>query len=328
MFSRPSRVLAKLLLALTALSLLVVAAIKIFSPPQADLWQKWANHDPDSTVTVSHQAWEELLQKYVVMQDNGTAVIRYASFSHEDAEQLNNYVAALEEVTVTRLNRNEQRAYWINLYNAVTAKVVLDHYPVESIKDIDIATNVLANGPWKAKLIGVEGRVLTLDDIEHRILRPIWQDPRTHYAINCGAISCPNLYEHAFTVETLEKALDRLARAYINNPRGIEVRDGNVYASKIFKWFESDFGGSEEAILEHVREFANADLREKLIGVSSIFAYRYDWALNDAPVQYAQTSNAKPEQTAQLDDKSKQSAKPASKKAQKRRGNKFSHTGS
>ena len=287
MVSRKLRLSLGALLAVTVSSLLVFTAIKLFSPPEADLWDRWAIHDENSKVVVSHDAWDKLLQQFVIERDDGVALVGYDDFSDDDRKILDNYVTSLEETIVTKLNRDEQRAYWTNMYNAVTVKVVLDHYPVDSIREIDIASEALANGPWKAKLVEVEGQELSLDDIEHRILRPIWQDPRTHYAINCAAISCPNLHVRAFTAENMEVTLDKLAKGYVNDPRGLEVVDGEVHASKIFEWFQVDFGGTEAAVLDHVRIYATDDLREKLSGITSITSYGYDWSLNKLPREYS-----------------------------------------
>ena len=274
-------------MAVAVSSLLVLTALKLFAAPEADLWARWSKSDENSKVTVSHEAWDELLQQFVIERDDGVALVAYDDFADDDRQTLDQYVASLEDTIVTKLNRDEQRAYWINMYNAVTVKVILDHDPIDSIREIDIASDVLANGPWKAKLVEVEGQELTLDDIEHRILRPIWQDPRTHYAINCGAISCPNLHVRAFTAENMEVTLDKLAKGYVNDPRGLQVNDGEIHASKIYEWFQVDFGGTEEAVLDHVRIYATDELREKLSGITSITSYGYDWALNKAPREYS-----------------------------------------
>jgi len=181
--------------------------------------------------------------------------------------------AAAEESSWTR----EQRmAFWINAYNAFTLKLISDEYPITSVwKTRD-------GGPWGKKLVKVEGEEIALDDIEHRILRPIWKDPRTHYAVNCASLGCPNLQPRAFTASFMEAMLDEGARAYVNHPRGAHVRDdGLLEASSIYKWFVSDFGG-ERGVLEHLRQYAGAELAQELGGKTEIVDYRYDWSLNDA----------------------------------------------
>ena len=291
MVSRKLRLSLGALLAATIATLLVITGLKLFAAPEADLWARWSKSDENSKVVVSHEAWDQILQQFVIERDDGVALVAYDDFADADRQILDDYVFSLEDTIVTKLNRDEQRAFWINMYNAVTVKVILDHEPTESIREIDIASDVLANGPWKAKLVEVEGQELTLDDIEHRILRPIWQDARTHYAINCGAISCPNLHDRAFTAENMEATLDKLAKGYVNDPRGLQVNDGEVHASKIYQWFQADFGGTEEAVLDHVRNYASDELREKLSGITSITSYGYDWALNKAPREYSNNWN-------------------------------------
>ena len=161
-----------------------------------------------------------------------------------------------------------------------TVNVVLDAGKITSIRDIDISPGFFSNGPWGKKLITVEGESLSLDDIEHRILRPIWQDPRIHYALNCAALSCPNLWGVAVTVENIETYLNHGAKAFINHPRGSRVEGGRVVASSIYKWFAEDFGGTDAAIIDHIKGYASDDLVAALDGVTDVEFESYDWTLN------------------------------------------------
>ncbi len=171
----------------------------------------------------------------------------------------------------------------MNLYNALTVRVVLDHYPVRSIRDIDISPGLFADGPWGAKLVTVEGQALSLDDIEHRILRPIWNDPRTHYALSCAAIGCPDLVPEAFTPENRDRLLTRGARAYVNNPRGVSIdAEGRIAASSLYDWYRTDFGADTRAVLEYLARLAEPPLAERLRKATDIDRYDYDWSLNDA----------------------------------------------
>src|SRR5260370_23661258 len=122
----------------------------------------------------------------------------------------------------------------MNLYEEMTVKIVLDHYPVKSIRDIAISPGLFATGPWGRKLITIEGRAVSLDDIEHRILRPIWRDPRVHYAVNCAALGCPNLARRAYDAQRLETMLEVAARTYVNHPRGSSVVDGNLVVAPAY----------------------------------------------------------------------------------------------
>ena len=165
-------------------------------------------------------------------------------------------------------------------------KVVLDHYPVKSIRNINLSSGPLgffSGGPWKAKLIKIEGEEVSLDDIEHRILRPIWRDSRVHYAVNCASIGCPNLQPKPFTADNTESALDKAARDYINHPRGAKViSNDKIKISSIYDWFREDFGGSREGVLQHLEKYAEPSLTQRLESFQGKIDYQYDWTLNDA----------------------------------------------
>ncbi len=203
----------------------------------------------------------------------------YAHVSDADRKRLDRYIDDLTALAISAYSRDEQRAYWINLYNALTVQVILDHYPVKSIRQIK--PNLFSVGPWRKKLITVEGEQLSLDDIEHRILRPIWRDPRLHYAVNCAAIGCPNLQTEAYTAANADTLLDRGARAYVNNPRGVAFRNGRLIVSSIYEWFQEDFGNSDEGVIGHLRRYAEPPLAARLNGTKRIAGDGYDWALND-----------------------------------------------
>ena len=250
--------------------------------PSAELWDRWQAHDPTSGETIDHSAWDRLLAAYLRPDGAGVQRFAYAEVSGSDKAALGGYLDTLAAVPVSRHNRAEQFAYWVNLYNALTVKVILDHYPVESIRDIDISPGLFADGPWDKSLVTVEGEAVSLNDIEHRILRPIWNDPRIHYAVNCASIGCPDLRGEAFTGSDLERQLDEAARAYVNHPRGARVVDGKLVLSSIYVWFGEDFGGGEEQIVAHLRRYAGEELTAALDGVSEIDDHAYDWTLNDA----------------------------------------------
>jgi hypothetical protein len=250
--------------------------------PRAELWPRWQSHDESSTATIDHRPLQSFLAAYLVPSTDGINRVRYAAVSGADRASLDDYLAGLARLPISTYARDEQMAYWINLYNALTIKVVLEHYPAESIRDIDISPGLFSVGPWGAKLIMVEGQELSLDDVEHRILRPIWRDPRIHYAVNCAALGCPNLQPEPFWAETLDEQLGAAAKAYVNHPRGVAIEGGRVIVSSIYGWFEEDFGGDERGVVEHLERYAAPGLRQQLERVSSIDGYEYDWSLNDA----------------------------------------------
>ena len=258
--------------------MLVSAAVT--AAPRAELWPRWTAHNPAATTTIDHKAWDHFVQAYVSSFPDGVNRVAYADVTAADRKLLESYVDTLAAIPISAYNRAEQRAYWINLYNALTVKVVIDHYPVKSIRQIK--PNVFSIGPWRKKRITVEGAELSLDDIEHRILRPIWRDPRLHYALNCASIGCPNLLRQAFTAADSEALLTQAARAYVNNVRGAALRNGRLVVSSIYKWYKEDFGNTDAGVIDHLRRYAEPALAARLREITHISGDRYDWALNDA----------------------------------------------
>ncbi len=267
------------------------------SAPTARLWQKWAANDPTSRVVIDHQPWGIFLRRYLIEEPDGINRLRYGEVSALDRQALARYLEEMSKVPVHSLNPAEQFAYWVNLYNALTVKVVLDHYPVASIRELSLGGSFLPNfitggsGPWQAKLAQIEGEALALDDIEHRILRPLFKDNRIHYAVNCASIGCPTLMPDPFTAANLEAMLDRGARLYVNHPRGARAEAGGLTVSSIYSWYKEDFGGTWQGVLAHLRRFANPITARMLAPFETISADAYDWRLNDTAT-YAKTAQA------------------------------------
>ncbi|MGF1624555.1 MAG: DUF547 domain-containing protein [Alphaproteobacteria bacterium] len=270
-------------LGICCLLLAVLGGAPARAAPDAELWARWVGHDPASALQVDHGAWDVLIARYRSVGNDGIARFRYGAVTAEDRAALDAYLSALAATPVSRLRRDQQRAFWINLYNALTVRVVLDHYPLSSIRDIDISPGLFSDGPWGAQLIAVDGEPLTLDDIEHRILRPIWRDPRLHYAVNCASLSCPDLPPEAMRADTADRLLDAAARAYVNHPRAVAFdAEGRLVVSSIYAWYGSDFGDGDAAIIAHLRAYAEPALAARLAAVTSIADHDYDWRLNDA----------------------------------------------
>lgn len=260
--------------------LLLMISLSALAAPKADLWPRWQAHDPASTATIDHGAWTALLSRYL-RTDAHPFRFAYGTVSPDDRKKLRDYLRRLQATKISGFARAEQMAYWINLYNAATIKLILDHYPVKSITKINISPGLFSFGPWDKKLLEVEGEALSLNDIEHRILRPIFDDPRIHYAVNCASIGCPNLQPRAFESATLDAMLDAAAREFVNHPRGVSIDNGKLIVSSIYEWFASDFGGGDAAVIAHLRRYAEPPLAARLADISRIRDDRYDWALND-----------------------------------------------
>ncbi|MEM7080012.1 MAG: DUF547 domain-containing protein [Pseudomonadota bacterium] len=239
----------------------------------------WEQADPASLATLDHSAWEGVLAAYVHRGDDGIHRVDYNGLrGSDDAAVLATYIRSLEAADPRTLNPAEQMAFWINLYNAVTVQVVLDHPGKNSIKRM--GRGWLPFGPWDDKLVQVLEVELTLNDIEHNILRPIFQDHRIHYAVNCASIGCPNLQRTAFTGATLEAQLASAEAQYLNHPRGVRIDTaGRVHLSSIYKWYRDDFAADEAGLLTHLAE-RHTQLGPTLASYAGDIEYDYDWSLN------------------------------------------------
>ena len=268
--------------AIGALSVFLVLAVGCGAPEPEEI-AGWDVSDETSTATIDHGPWQDILDGYVLTDDSGVNLFDYAGIAGAaaDGAKLAAYVDRLQGVDPGVYSRAEQMAYWINLYNALTVQVVLSEYPVDSIREIH--EGVIPNtGPWQDKHARVNDRDLSLDDIEHGILRPLWRDERIHYAVNCAAYGCPHLLATAFTAANTETLLQQGARDYVNNARGADfVDDDLLVISSIYDWYAEDFGNTEESVVAHLIEHADAELAARLRSFDGSIDYGYDWSLNE-----------------------------------------------
>ena len=220
---------------------------------------------------VEHGLYGELLQKYVK-----SGVVDYRGFKTEEAK-LDQYLKFLEKTDTKTLFRNEQFAFYINAYNAWTIKLILNAYPdLKSIKDL----GSLFKSPWKKKIARIDQDVISLDNIEHDILRPRFKDPRVHFAVNCAAKSCPPLRSEPYQEEVLNKQLTEMTEAFINDPESNRIEGNTLYVSSIFKWYAEDF---EDDIIEFFLKYARGSLMETLKKKQAEIKLQYleyDWSLN------------------------------------------------
>ncbi len=248
--------------------------------PSADPWPRWKAADETNRADIDFSAWDKILQRYLEASPQGINLFNYREVSAPDRARLDELVATWAALPISTYNRGQQMAYWINLYNALTVKLILDHGPVATIRDIDISPGFFSDGPWGKKLLRVEGEELSLNDIEHRILRPLWGDPRVHYALNCASLGCPNLDARAFRASDMDSRLNAAARAFINHPRGVRLEGGEIIVSSIYDWFTADFGGDEAGVLAHFHQYAGPELKATLDKHGRLDRAAYDWRLN------------------------------------------------
>ena len=239
-----------------------LAALILFTAPPAGAG---GAVDPD--------LFAELLARHVAKGG-----VNYAGFKADEA-RLDQYLKALEQVEPQRLDRDEQFAFYINAYNAWTIKLILTGYPgVTSIKDL----GSLFQSPWKKAIVRIDGRLLTLDHIEHDILRPRFKDPRVHFAVNCASKSCPPLLNEPYRGNALDAQLTRVTADFLNQPAHSRLEGDRLWVSAIFKWFAEDF---DKDVVGFYLKFVRGDLKQKLEAARGRIEVKYmdyDWSLNGA----------------------------------------------
>lgn len=245
-----------------------------------NIWPKWQAHNPLSQAVISHQEWQNFLTKCVYTNDEGINLVDYPHLTKADLAVLKQYINHMSKINISNYNRNEQLAFWLNLYNALIVQIVADYYPVDTVQEVNISPGLFSVGPWGANLVTIGNTQLTLDDIQNRIIRAIWNDPRTLYAINDGCIGAPNLSKQAYQGTTINAQLNQAAREYINSMRGLQIIEGKLILSKMYEWYLDDFGGNESDLVHHLTHFANKPLHQDLKQIASIHSYTYNWHLN------------------------------------------------
>jgi len=227
-----------------------------------------------------HSPWDDILAKYLSEHPDGVNRFDYAALRNAPADRavLEDYIDALQAAAPSQMSENEAFAYWANLYNAVTVRLIVQEAPDNSIREI--RPRLWSIGPWGVERVTVEGEDLSLDDIEHDIMRPRFEAAMVHYAVNCASIGCPNLKPTAWRAEALDAELETAARAYVNHPRGVTVTPDGLVVSRIYRWFREDFGDSEQGVIDHLLRFAEPELAQAIEANPDIAGHDYDWSLN------------------------------------------------
>lgn len=219
--------------------------------------------------TNNHHLFTQLLQKHVIQKK-----VDYSGFQ-KDSATFEQYLDQLNNTVPDTLDNNHRMAFYINAYNACTIQFILTKYPdINSIKEL----GSLFSSPWKKKVCQINQKAVTLDHIEHNILRKDYSDPRIHFAINCASKSCPPLLNEAYTGLKLDEQLNMQARLFINTPSETYIQGKSLHVSKIFKWFSEDFGD----IQKFINKYAEGQLKTQVSSQSYSIQYNsYDWSLNN-----------------------------------------------
>jgi hypothetical protein len=256
-------------LVLTAGSLAALAfASGHLNPVSAPAFHKFAAGAP-----VDHAAFDRLLKKHV----NDKGLVDYKGFK-ADEKEFNQYLATLSKnAPAANWSKAEQMAYWINAYNAYTIRLILNHYPLESIKDIGSKIKIpFVTTPWAAKFFSIGGEKMSLDNIEHGILRKKYNDPRIHFALVCASISCPRLRNEAFTATKLNDQLDDQGRDFLNNPTKNKIGKTEAKLSKYFDWYKGDWGDNGQSVAKWVNKYSTTKMNED----AKVEYLDYNWSLN------------------------------------------------
>jgi len=236
----------------------------------------FASESESNTFDHSHRLLNDVLSKYVVTSAHQSSV-RYQALKNSP-NVLRQYLAQVSNVTKKQyqgFSENEKLAFLINAYNAFTLELIIQHYPVDSIKDI----GGWFSSPWKKDFFRLFGQKHTLDDIEHEMIRKWFDEPRIHFALVCAARSCPPLKAAPYIAPTLDTQLSEAAENFLNDSERnrLDSNSNTLYLSSIFKWYGSDFNSKYGSAKNYVARFY--DVEPNKLSISYL---TYDWSLNDA----------------------------------------------
>ncbi len=261
------------------ITMLVVALGASLMPRMASA-QGAAASSTGQAATVDHSTWNSMLSAYVT-----DGMVDYDAFQRDG--RFASYLAKLQNTRVAALPRDEQLAFWINTYNAYTIELLNSRRERSSIRDINKVLGVTLKSPWAEPVVKADGRTLTLDDVEHEIIRKQFKDPRIHVALVCAAMGCPPLRSEAFVAARLDAQLDDQARRFLAQraKNRVDVKSNTVYGSPIFTWYREDFGGSLQGVGAFWAKYLPIGAEQELVR-SGRFTWvdtDYDWRINMRP---------------------------------------------
>ena len=260
----PQKAIAPETLAVNTTPPIVKNKISIEKPKKIVAKKTYTEKKAKPGEIITHKIWHDLLTKYVDaagnvdyngLKQNETKIKAYTSYLKQNSPEEN-------------WPKNDKLAYWINLYNASTVQLILENYPLKSIRDIPT--------PWDKKFIDIKGTSHSLNDIENVIIRPQFKEPRIHFAVNCAAISCPKLLNEAFHPAILEQQLDNQTTFFVTNKSKNNLSENEVKISKIFEWYKEDFKEYPSII-----DFLNKYTKVKIKPNAKVEYMEYNWMLND-----------------------------------------------
>ena len=220
-----------------------------------------------------HTIWNNILIKQTVKIES-QILVNYKNIKSYELQNLGNYLQALTAITKNEFlswNKNQRLSFLINAYNAYTVKLIIDHYPVKSIKKI----GSIFSSPWDKKFFRLLGQDMTLNHIEHKIIRKEFLESRIHFAVNCASLGCPSLLQEAYIETKLNEQLDFATKHFLNNNLKNHLKNNSLYISKIFDWYGDDFSGG---VAYFIQKYFNTSFDPQKINIKYL---KYDWNLND-----------------------------------------------
>lgn len=242
--------------------------------PRAKAIEFWDDHTPSSGLKPIHQSWQEILDVYLI-DDHPSGVNRfnYDQVSELDQQKLIDYLAYLQNQDPRQLTKQRQKAYWINLYNATLVTFIVTTKPKDSIRRLN------RTDFWDVDRFTVAQQRLSFNDIEHGILRPLFQDERVHFALFRGSVGSANLAKKTYLGDTIDEDLEGATKAFVTHPRAVSFNNKELRLSRIFKWKEDDFGSNTEGVKVFIKQYLDPEAAQK-VDQSTRVRYQFDWMLN------------------------------------------------
>ncbi len=270
-----SKVLAIVLRAAVLVSLMsvVLQPSTVNAAPKAKEIAFWNDSEEQSALDLDHSRYDRFLKKYVrAGHPSGINRFDYESVTEADRQELEEYLNYAQQMDPRQFSKARQKAYWLNLYNATLIREVLNKGAENSVKE-------LGRGLWRANRLYITMQKVSLDDIEHGILRPIFKDPRVHFSLVAGTIGSASILPQAFTAENVESLLDQNTKEFLNHSRGVSFDNDKLVLSSIFKWYKNDFGGNLDTVKRFLIQYLDSSSASRVVRAGSV-RYDYEWALN------------------------------------------------
>lgn len=250
-------------------------------------YSRWSAHNPDSAVPIDHAPMESIL-KFISVTNNGRHSYAYDRLKGKPLEFVSAYRGFLEQIPVSALNKDEQLAYWLNLHNIRVIEKIANHLSERGKMKKHRGEPGNPGDWWSERSLVVEGVAVSLEDIEQNILLNHWNDPRIIYGLFYGVKGSGFDGTQGFSGKTVQRQLDTLAKQFVNDQRNVKIKKDSVEVSSLYVWNKARLFGDDQALLAHLRTFADADLSEDLNHVSDIREkHKFSWSTNAYVTQRA-----------------------------------------